>query len=53
MDLMLSQLPQEAKNRRTLKRYPNGYHMLLRGLNAEPVWQDILKWIASARAEGR
>ena len=52
-DLMLSQLPQEAKHRRTLKRYPNGYHMLLRGLNAELVWQDIVRWIAPAPAEGR
>ena len=51
IDLMLSQLPQEAKYRRTLKRYASGYHMLLRGLNANPVWQDILSWMDPAPAE--
>ncbi len=25
--------------------YPGGYHMLLRGLDAESVWADILAWI--------
>ncbi|NQV79394.1 MAG: alpha/beta hydrolase [Alphaproteobacteria bacterium] len=25
--------------------YPNGYHMLLRDLQAEVVWRDILAWI--------
>ena len=45
-DLMLSQLPKEAADRQTLKRYGEGYHMLLRGLNAEIVWKDILEWMA-------
>ncbi|MGH7485079.1 MAG: lysophospholipase, partial [bacterium] len=28
----------------TVKRYPNGYHMLLRDLQAETVWNDVLAW---------
>jgi len=44
-DLMLSQLPKEAASRQTLKRYEEGYHMLLRGLKAETVWKDILEWM--------
>lgn len=27
--------------------YPNGYHMLLRGLDRETVWKDIEAWIAA------
>ncbi len=30
--------------------YPNGYHMLLRDLQAEVVWRDILAWIDDASA---
>ena len=30
--------------------YPNGWHMLLRDLQAKVVWQDILAWIANPRA---
>jgi acylglycerol lipase len=29
----------------TVIRYPNGYHMLLRDLEAEPRWNDVLLWI--------
>jgi hypothetical protein len=28
--------------------YENGYHMLLRDLQAETVWTDIAAWIADA-----
>ena len=28
----------------TVRRYPNGYHMLLRDLQAEVVWNDLLGW---------
>jgi len=28
----------------TVERYPNGYHMLLRDLRAEVVWDDVLAW---------
>jgi len=29
----------------TVIRYPDGYHMLLRDLEAEPRWNDVLDWI--------
>ncbi|MEQ9641339.1 MAG: alpha/beta hydrolase [Alphaproteobacteria bacterium] len=31
-------------------RYPEGYHMLLRDLQAETVWRDVAGWIAAQRA---
>ena len=31
-------------------RYPEGYHMLLRDLQAETVWRDVVDWIAAQRA---
>ncbi len=33
-------------SRATSEHYPNGYHMLLRDLDAENVWKDIDAWIA-------
>ena len=36
-----------TQDRKTIAFYPNGYHMLLRDLQAETVWKDILAWIAS------
>jgi alpha-beta hydrolase superfamily lysophospholipase len=36
--------------RARVKRYPHGYHMLLRDLSASQVWSDILDWIASGRS---
>lgn len=33
-----------------VKRYDRGYHMLLRDLEAETVWSDVLDWIASGRS---
>ena len=51
--LMRSQLPQQGENRHIFKRYPNGYHMLLRGLNADLVWQDILNWIDPSAIKNR
>ncbi|HEY1613867.1 MAG TPA: alpha/beta hydrolase [Rhizomicrobium sp.] len=36
----------ELGDRATVIRYPNGYHMLLRDLAGETVWNDILNWIA-------
>lgn len=30
-----------------LKRYPHGYHMLLRDLCAEAVWGDVAAWMAA------
>jgi len=40
----------ELGGRAQLKRYPHGYHMLLRDLDAKTVWTDILDWIASGRS---
>lgn len=39
-----------AQDRKTIAFYPNGYHMLLRDLQAETVWKDILVWITSENA---
>ena len=38
----------------TVLRYPDGYHMLLRDLEAEPRWNDVRKWIEKTNPlEGR
>ena len=29
----------------TVKEYPKGYHMLLRDLEGETVWKDVLEWV--------
>jgi len=31
----------------TVKRYPNGYHMLLRDLDGGPRWADIALWVGA------
>jgi alpha-beta hydrolase superfamily lysophospholipase len=36
--------------RARIKRYPQGYHMLLRDLDGKTVWTDVLDWIASGRS---
>ena len=33
-------------SRAQVHRYDYGYHMLLRDLDAQAVWQDIVKWIS-------
>lgn len=43
-------LPPAARGRQTFALYDGGHHMLLRDLNAEVVWRDILAWIENARA---
>ena len=42
---MLASLPEAGKDRRKVVYYENGYHMLLRDLQAETVWSDIAAWI--------
>jgi alpha-beta hydrolase superfamily lysophospholipase len=38
----------------TVIRYPDGYHMLLRDLEAETRWNDVLQWIEKTKpSEGR
>jgi alpha-beta hydrolase superfamily lysophospholipase len=44
---MLDRLPATGTARRTLAVYPGGYHMLLRDLDAETVWNDIGHWLES------
>ncbi|HSC17334.1 MAG TPA: lysophospholipase [Rhizomicrobium sp.] len=39
----------ELDGRAAVRRYPNGYHMLLRDLDGETIWADIKNWIAPAR----
>jgi alpha-beta hydrolase superfamily lysophospholipase len=36
-----------AQSRKTIAFYPNGYHMLLRDLQAKTAWRDILAWITA------
>ncbi len=44
--IMLDRLPSGTDRRHTLAVYENGYHMLLRDLQAETLWRDIAHWIA-------
>jgi acylglycerol lipase len=44
----LADLPAAADASRRVAIYENGYHMLLRDLQAETVWTDIAAWIADA-----
>lgn len=47
-DEMQARLPDDATaNGRHIITYDNGYHMLLRDLQAETVWRDIDRWIDS------
>lgn len=45
--LMLSRLPKDATEHRTLAIYEGGYHMLLRDIGAETYWNDLLHWMRS------
>jgi len=40
---------QSQSQNKTVAFYENGYHMLLRDLNAPAVWQDIFAWIQSPK----
>jgi acylglycerol lipase len=42
---MLRRLPEDAADRHTIIRYENGYHMVLRDLQAENAWRDVVSWI--------
>lgn len=46
-DVFARRLHGHFANPQRLLVYANGYHMLLRDLQAEVVWQDILCWLAS------
>ena len=47
-DLMIAGLPERAHGRQRIVRYPQGFHMLLRDLQRETVWRDIIAWIDGA-----
>ncbi len=47
--MMLSRLPRDPKSRR-VAFYTDGYHMLLRDLQAETVYRDIAAWINNRSA---
>ena len=48
---MLARLPPKGQKRRKVVFYENGYHMLLRDLQAETVWSDIADWIDRQEVE--
>ena len=45
---MMSSLPKSGAHRIAI--YSRGYHMLLRDLQGQVVWDDILAWIAASKA---
>ena len=45
---MLSRLPEKNKATRKVILYEQGYHMLMRDLQAEKVWHDIFNWIEAS-----
>jgi len=47
---MLMSLPGDDEGLRRVALYENGYHMLIRDVAAETVWQDIEAWINSPEA---
>jgi alpha-beta hydrolase superfamily lysophospholipase len=46
IDTFIARLPASAR----VAAYPEGYHMLLRDLDGETVWKDILAWIENPAA---
>jgi acylglycerol lipase len=52
MKAMLNRLPEDAAERHIIIRYEQGYHMILRDLQAERVWRDIVDWIEARIAGG-
>jgi acylglycerol lipase len=47
---MIADLPQRGAARRRIAWYPDGYHMLLRDLDAAVVLRDVESWIADPAA---
>lgn len=48
--LMLSRLPDVPEGKRRIALYEEGYHMLLRDLQRQRVWDDIGSWILNPTA---
>ena len=47
---LIESLPEESAGRWRAVLYPDGYHMLLRDLQAEVVYRDLLAWIENPGA---
>ena len=47
--IMLENLPVPPPRPRTVAVYDKGFHMLLRDLQRETVWRDIVAWIADPK----
>ncbi|MCG8508982.1 MAG: lysophospholipase [Rhodospirillales bacterium] len=47
---MLAGLPGRADGTQRIALYENGFHMLMRDLQAETVWRDLAAWILDADA---
>ena len=41
---MIEALPDAPTHQRRIAVYEDGYHMLLRDLQGQTVWRDILEW---------
>lgn len=50
IDNLLARMPPAAAGDQRYLFYPKGYHLLLRDLDAEVAWRDILAWIDHADA---
>ena len=48
--LLIDRLPAADRARQRVAFYENGYHMLLRDLQAETPWRDIVAWIEDPEA---
>ncbi len=48
--MMLDRLPPAARPRQRIALYSEGWHMLLRDLQAAKVWADVAAWIADPSA---
>ena len=46
---MIDRLPPVPADLRRIAVYPDGYHMLLRDLQAQTVWRDVLAWLDDPR----
>ena len=44
-DAAFRRFPEDAADRQEIRIYPGQYHMILRGLEAEAVWRDVLAWM--------
>ncbi len=47
---MIGELPKDTARRSRIAYYDNGYHMLMRDLEAKLVLDDIASWIADRAA---